>query len=457
MTRTHRNNQPIRMVALAAILSFSITNLFAQSAITPETALQHYVDKPDATYRWEVKDSVLNPSVTVYQLLLVSQTWKDTVWTHQLSVVVPEHVEHSGALLFITGGSVRDGLPRWNDNPEDRQLAAMRMIATANRAVVAILRQTPNQPLYGGRTEDELISMTLHRYKQDKDYEWPLLFPMVKSAVRAMDAVQAFTAGRLTVPVDKFIISGFSKRGWTTWLTAAADGRVVAIAPMVIDVLNMPVSLQYQIETWGDYSVQIQDYVRLGIPQSATTPDGQEITTMVDPYAYRKSLTMPKMLFMGTNDPYWVVDNVKHYLDSIPGENRLHYVPNAGHDLGDGQQAMKALSAFVGTTLGNLPYPETDWTLKARRRRAKLRVAATPGQLTDVVLWTATSTDKDFRDEQWTSTSLGIQGKPAIKLNLPAPSEGYQAYYVDLKYQSPVGGEYTQSTRVFVFGPNGIL
>ncbi|MFC3198750.1 PhoPQ-activated pathogenicity-related family protein [Parapedobacter deserti] len=457
MTRTYRNNQPIRMVALAAILSFSITNIFAQSFITPATALQRYVDKPDLTFRWEVKDSVLNPSETVYQLLLVSQTWKDTVWTHQLSVVVPKHLEHSGALLFITGGSVRDGLPRWNDNPEDRQLAAMRMIATSNRAVVAILRQTPNQPLYGGRTEDELISMTLHRYKQDKDYEWPLLFPMAKSAVRAMDAVQAFTAGRLTAPVDRFIISGFSKRGWTTWLTAAADGRVVAIAPMVIDVLNMPVSLQYQIETWGDYSVQIQDYVRLGIPQSATTPDGQEITTMVDPYAYRKSLTMPKMLFMGTNDPYWVVDNVKNYLDSIPGENRLHYVPNAGHDLGDGQQAMKALSAFVGTTLGNLPYPETDWTLKARRRKVKLRVAATPEQLTDVVLWTATSADKDFREEHWTSTPLGIQGKPTIKLNLPVPSEGYQAYYVDLKYQSPVGGEYTQSTRVFVFGPNGVL
>src|SRR5690606_9764978 len=130
---------------------------------------------------------------------------------------------------------------------------------------------------YGGRYEDELISMTLHRYKQDNDYEWPLLFPMVKSAVNAMDAVQEFSAGRLATPIAEFIVSGFSKRGWTTWLTAAVDERVAAIAPMVIDILNMPVSLQYQIETWGDYSVQIQDYVRLGIPQSATTTDGREI------------------------------------------------------------------------------------------------------------------------------------------------------------------------------------
>ncbi|SEK28366.1 PhoPQ-activated pathogenicity-related family protein [Parapedobacter koreensis] len=457
MERTHHNNQSIRMVALAAILSFTTALLFAQIPVTPETALKHYVDKPDATFRWEVKDSVANSSETVYQLLLVSQTWKDTVWTHQLSVVVPSRVERDGALLFITGGAVREGLPRWNSNPEDKQLAAMRMIAADNHAVVALLRQTPNQPLYGGRTEDELISMTLHRYKQDKDYEWPLLFPMVKSAVRAMDAVQDFTAKRLNEPITKFIISGASKRGWTTWLTAAADDRVAAIAPMVIDVLNMPVSLQYQIETWGDYSVQIQDYVQLGIPQSATTPGGQEITTMVDPYAYRKTLTMPKLLFMGTNDPYWVVDNVKNYLDSIPGENRLHYVPNAGHDLGDGQQAMRALSAFVGTMLNNLPYPESDWTLKPRHRKAKLHVDATPGQLLDVVVWTATSTDKDFRDEQWTSSSLGIHGKSAIKITLSAPSEGYQAYYVDLKYKSPVGGEYTQSTRVFVLDKQGVL
>ena len=43
---------------------------------------------------------------------------------------------------------------------------------------------------------------------------------------------------------------------------------------------------------------------------------------------------MPKMIFMGTNDPYWPVDAVKNYIDSIPGDNHICYTPNAGHDLG---------------------------------------------------------------------------------------------------------------------------
>jgi|GEM_PF-3995796 len=71
-----------------------------------------------------------------------------------------------------------------------------------------------------------------------------------------------------------------------------------------------------------------------------------DITTMLDPYSYRNKLTMPKMIIIGTNDPYWPVDAVKHYFNDLPGENYLHYVANAGHDLNGGQQALRCVSAF---------------------------------------------------------------------------------------------------------------
>ena len=105
---------------------------------------------------------------------------------------------------------------------------------------------------------------------------------------------------------------------------------------MVIDILNMPVNLKHQLDAYGEYSVEIEDYVKLGIVQGMGTENGNALVTMIDPYSYRDKLTMPKMLFMGTNDPYWVIDNVKNYLKNIPGDNLIHYVPNAGHDLGDG-------------------------------------------------------------------------------------------------------------------------
>jgi PhoPQ-activated pathogenicity-related protein len=224
------------------------------------------------------------------------------------------------------------------------------------------------------------------------------------------------------------------------------------IAPMVIDILNMPVNLDYQVEMWKDYSVQIQDYVNLGIPQTAKTEKGEAITTMVDPYSYRKKLTMPKMIFMGTNDEYWTVDAIKHYIDSIPGQNLIHYVPNVGHSLGDKQQALAGLSAFFGNTLAKRPYPVVDWRLTQSKRGVTLNVNATPGALVDAILWTTHSDDTDFRDEKWHGKSVGLKKRKReiITAEQPWPQQGYQAFYIDLKYKDPNGGEYTESTRMFV-------
>lgn len=434
------------------LLQFSFTFFsLAQSTLTPETALQGYLENNDQSFRWELKDSYTIGDVKAYNLLLTSQQWHEYIWTHQLTILVPAQNKYDGALLFINGGSNKKGLPNWNDQ-EDKFTQALSAVAAKNNGIVAILRQAPNQPLAGDLTEDALISYTLHKFKEDGDYSWPLLFPMVKSAVRAMDAIQEFSSSNVKHDIKRFIVSGASKRGWTTWLTGASDKRVVAIAPMVIDILNMPVNLDYQVKMWKEYSVQIEDYVKLGIPQNALTEQGQAITTMVDPYAYRKKLTMPKMIFMGTNDEYWTVDAIKHYIDSIPGQNFINYVPNVGHSLGDKKQALEGLSAFFGQTLSKKPYPVLRWDLSQDKKGVTLKVNTTPDILVDAILWSTDSKDTDFRDEKWNGKSLGLKNKkPFVVTALqPYPEVGYRAFYLDLKYKDANGGSYTESTRMFV-------
>ncbi|MGN6492410.1 MAG: PhoPQ-activated pathogenicity-related family protein [Agriterribacter sp.] len=442
------------VVVFALSFCCSVCSLMAQ--VTPATALKSYLNNGDNTFKWELKDSYDIGNVKAYALLLTSQKWREHIWTHQLTILVPKENKHDGALLFITGGSVKDGLPNWNGR-DDKFNAGISTLAEKNSAIVAVLRQTPNQPLYDGLTEDALISFTLHNFKKDGDYTWPLLFPMVKSAVKAMDAVQEFSKQQLNHTVNRFVVSGASKRGWTTWLTGANDKRAQAIAPMVIDVLNMPVSLDYQIKALGDYSVQIEDYVKLGIPQGAKTESGAAVTTMVDPYSYRSTLTMPKLIFMGTNDEYWVVDNIKNYLKDIPGKNLLHYVPNAGHNLGDGKQAFEALSAFFGTTLTNHAYPECSWTSTVTKKGVTLNIKATKDELTDVIVWHADSPDTDFRNDKWTSSDLNLANKRKLTVTEPRPASGYRAFYVDLKYKDVNGGTYTVSTRVFMTDDKKIL
>jgi PhoPQ-activated pathogenicity-related protein len=73
------------------------------------------------------------------------------------------------------------------------------------------------------------------------------------------------------VKVDRFIVSGGSKRGWTTWTTAAVDDRVVAIVPYVIDCLNLPASMDHHYRAYGFWAPAVGDYLNIwpwvGTPQ----------------------------------------------------------------------------------------------------------------------------------------------------------------------------------------------
>ncbi|MBO9618275.1 MAG: hypothetical protein J7539_04495 [Niabella sp.] len=429
----------------------------AQQAVTPTTALEHYLQNGDTTYKWEIKDSAVLENSRVYNLLLTSQQWHGYTWTHQLTLLVPAENRYDGALLFITGGSnnKETGLPNWNGN-NDQLLQAMEAMAVRNKATVAVLRQVPHQPVFGNLKEDAAISYTLHQFKADKDYSWPLLFPMVKSATRAMDAVQEFSI-KQQHPVHRFVVAGASKRGWTTWLTGASDPRVVALAPMVIDVLNMPVNLQHQLEAYGGYSEEIKDYVQLGIVQGMTTGQGRDLVTMIDPFSYRRKLSQPKLIFIGTNDPYWVIDNVKNYLAALPGQNLLNYTPNAGHDLNKGITAFPALSAFFGMTMARESYPVCSWKTTVKNKTVQLDITVTTAGLKGVRLWYANAPTRDFRKEEWKSRELATAADPVITTMEKLPESGYHAFYVELTYGRPGGDSYTICTRAFMTDVKRVL
>ncbi len=431
------------------LLLFICSSFQVTLPISPSTALKAYLQNGDQHYRWKTKETHQIGMVTAHEIKLTSQQWRGINWVHQLTILAPKKIKYKRALLFITGGSVKEGEPNWKGHDEPFMMA-MSKVAEENKALVAILRQTPNQPLYDDLAEDALISYTFHQYKQDQDFSWPLLFPMVKSAVRAMDAIEAFSHETLRKKVKGFVVSGASKRGWTTWLTGSQDERVVAMAPMVIDVLNMPVSLKYHIEAWDDYSIQIEDYVKLGIVKDIDDGESDDLTLMVDPYSYRSKLNMPKMLVLGTNDEYWPVDAVKHYIDDIPGHNLIHYVPNAGHGLGDKTQAINALSAFFGAANRKKAYPVCEENLTATKHHISLSVGTSKRTLKGARFWWSDSDDRDFRDDEWNSQEIALSSDPVVIKNIDYPTAGFIAFYVDLEYEKPTGGVYTVSTRVYV-------
>jgi PhoPQ-activated pathogenicity-related protein len=100
------------------------------------------------------------------------------------------------------------------------------------------------------RSEDEIIAYTWDKFLKGGDDQWPLRLPMTKAAVRALDTITSFCA-REGLTLDGFVVAGASKRGWTTWATAAVDRRVVAIVPMVIDMLNIVPSFKHHLAVYG--------------------------------------------------------------------------------------------------------------------------------------------------------------------------------------------------------------
>ena len=106
--------------------------------------------------------------------------------------------------------------------------ASLAVIAAIWAGTIAprVLGQVPFQPLFD-LSEDRLIAHTFERYLATGDAEWPLLLPMVNSVVRAFDASSQASEREWGSPLERFTVTGGSKRGWTTWLTAAVDRRVV--------------------------------------------------------------------------------------------------------------------------------------------------------------------------------------------------------------------------------------
>ncbi len=209
---------------------------------------------------------------------------------------------------------------------------------------------------------------------------------MAKSAVRAMDTITAVVAQQQAgVKVDRFVVAGGSKRGWTTWITAAVDRRVCAIVPIVIDVLNVQESMRHHYAAYGFWAPAVDDYVRHRVFQHMGSPAMERLLQLVDPYYYRARLTMPKFILNAAGDQFFLPDSSQFYFDDLVGDKYLCYVPNTDHSLRD-SDALQCLLAFYLTVLHDKPRPEISWQFEP----AAIRVTSQP-QPAEVKLWQATN------------------------------------------------------------------
>jgi PhoPQ-activated pathogenicity-related protein len=417
------------------------------------TALDRYVAAADANFNFRLLNTTSTPEGDVYLLEMISQSWLTTkevdrpLWQHWINIVVPKEARGRTALLLIGGGNNKKGPPGGPDGNLAR-------IAVETKSVVAELRNVPNQPLVfhqdgKERSEDDLIAYTWDQFLRTGDERWPARLPMTKAAVRAMDAVSAFCATNGGVKVEKFFVAGGSKRGWTTWTTAAVDQRVMGIAPIVIDVLNIDPSMRHHYAAYGFWAPAVGDYVAHEIMDWMGTPQFKALAKIEEPYEYRQRFTMPKLILNACGDQFFLPDSSQYYFDQLPGEKYLRYVPNADHSM-KGSDAWQTLQAFYETLLLQKPLPRFGWTLEPDGA-IKVKTTDAPKAVT---LWQATNPQaRDFRLEtlgpKWTSTPLTLENQQCVA-RVQSPSKGWTAFVVELTYDGPNGLPLKLTTNVRV-------
>lgn len=177
-----------------------------------------YIAWDDGHFQWDVYDVKEYDGFDFYTMNMTSQQWLTDVdvdrpiWWHTICIAVPHHMDEemgNSGLLTIDGGfHDNDPLTGHPIYPESNiNAAAMGKIAKDTGGIAANIYFVPNQRIKfmhewdekyidKGRAEDQIIAYTWKRFidtpnvgPQTDEPFWLVRFPMVKAAIKAMDAI----------------------------------------------------------------------------------------------------------------------------------------------------------------------------------------------------------------------------------------------------------------------------
>ncbi|MES1910864.1 MAG: hypothetical protein MHM6MM_003390 [Cercozoa sp. M6MM] len=474
-------------------------------------SVAEYAKKDDGAFEWRdtfqnaVGDCPRKPGVQwrASVLHVTSQRWLDetyvnkVIWQHQLAVVEPvqedEPVSSRTWLMWATGGK-HPALDKDFDF-DDFEFKRLIDIACASLTPVAGVYQVPYQPLQWkgedrNRGEDNLIAATWRSFIEaspTERREMPhqlLQFPMAKTVIRAMDAVQQWARRMDMVPPEDFILSGASKRGWTTWLAAAVEGsvahggRVRAHLPVVLDLLDVDAQLQRHFQSYNGWSFVLKPYKEEAITGYLGTPEATEMLSHIDP-VHRLRAThgngdgnnyddMTTLIISSTADEFLLPDDVSHFWPMRPRAlNQLSksspffgvsMQPNCNHAaIPCMPDLLKQLTQVTRMITRGQALPKIEWSV-SEQGEIKATVAESTALPTKVLLWSASTIPgakrRDFRIATgtppyanpivWSSTSIepvpGTQGRVYHALR-KAPVRAWRAFFLQFRFDTGVEDE----------------
>jgi PhoPQ-activated pathogenicity-related protein len=329
------------------------------------------------------------------QVWLTDEDWSaswgsKSHWWHYMFITTPSVIKKQGwRSMYITGNSNSEDVP----SASSEDLASTAELAMNTGQIFVTLFQVPNFPIQltnpdGTSTkalgDDDLLAHTFVHYM---DYiknggsitdlnaaSYVVILPMVKSAFAAMKATEDILKDE-TLP--NWTVSGASKRGWTTWLTAAVDAnkpeterRVKGIVPIVLDGLNFWETLKLHYGAYGGWSFAMRAFRDVGFTGRIDSEEIKQLWNVIDPYTYvlqGRYAGLPKLVADGVGDEWFLPDDARHWIDAMKENGSpvsLAMYPDADHSM---LFAMPALIPSVGSFIENvangIENPSIHWEM----------------------------------------------------------------------------------------------
>ncbi|MDN7931453.1 PhoPQ-activated protein PqaA family protein [Burkholderia metallica] len=457
-------------MAASALASQSCAKVTCPLDSTPrhEDTLECYRQQVESQpLQYELKEtSRLPDGVETRTYRLTSQSWSpDNLvsppnWTHDTTLYLPTEALPHRALIVVNNGTryPQDGISVIA--PTDFSRETLASIAKNTRSVVVSVSDVPNQYLsYADdgkpRAEDDSVahSWSLYMRAPEQRATLPLHVPMAAAIWRSMSLAQR----ELTdLRIERFIVSGLSKRAWSSWLAVIGDQRIDAIVPFAIDLLSTRDALKNMFRSYGgNWPIAFYPYYAEGVDLAIDTPEFGSLMQIEDPLAYLGTrhgnrLSIPKYIVNASGDDFFVPDNSSLYFDRLPGNKSLRMVPNSSH-AGIRDAVRESLTQFVNRIQKDVPIPEIDAKLYEIGEQAMIELKASE-QPTGILLWQANNPNaRDFRyvcGIRYTSSSLKHTLRDPVRITVDKPTAGWRAYFVEATFQDG----FTATTQTFILG-----
>lgn len=395
---------------------------------------------------WFMSNQVYG-DVEVNRYQMISQSWSPaglvspSQWLENVDIAIPKNPKSTRALIAV---DISDQI--------------LLEVARATQTIVISLHTIPTRDLVyqndgKPREEDDSIARTWRLYMDEpvQRQQLPLHVPM---AATISQTIRLSKKELRKYDINKFIVTGASKRGWASWLSGISDPSVEAIVPFVIDVLDTKQVMQNIYRSYGgNWPVAFTPYYDQGIDKTVKSADFDQLMKIEDPLQYMNTplqsrLEIPKYIVNASGDDFFVPDNTRYYFDKLPGVKSLRIAPNTGH-IGIIDFTQQSLISFINRIQANKPLPQVQVAPYPQLDNGNLDVKFSE-KPAKVVRWTATNpAARDFRfacGVKYIPTEMTVSSANSVTVPLDYHGPGWQATFVEATFNDG----YVATSQVYI-------